>query len=389
MKGHIRERSPGHWAIVIDARDNTGKRKRRWHSFTGTKRAAQVECARLISELQDGAAVDPNKLTVAAFLDRWIEHIRGHISPRSHERYSDLSQHVRRHLGERQLQKLRATDLAGFYATLAQSGLARRSVRHVHGVVFRLLKQAKTWELIRDNIAEVVKPPPVPDQELPILQPDRARALLEALRGKPLYLLASLALATGMRRNEMLALRWRDVELDAGRLRVELSLEQTKAHGIRLKAPKTRNGRRSISLPAHIVTELRAHWRAQQEQRLTLGIGKSPPDSQVLATFDGKPQSPQAVTCAWQRMMATVGMRGFKLHSLRHTHASMLIASGMDVLTISRRLGHSSPTITLQVYGHLIHGADDRAAQIMDAAFGRGIGSKAVAESGQKPGKPR
>ena len=114
-------------------------------------------------------------------------------------------------------------------------------------------------------------------------------------------------------------------------------------------------------------------------------MGKAPSDSQVLATFDGKPQSPNAITKGWPRAIAAVGVRGVTLHSLRHTHASMLIASGMDVLTISRRLGHGSPAITLRVYGHLIHGADDRAAQIMDAAFG----SKMVADSGKKPGNLR
>ncbi len=138
-------------------------------------------------------------------------------------------------------------------------------------------------------------------------------------------------------------------------------------------------------MPARTVAELRDHWRAQQEQRLALGLGKAPPDSQVLAAFDGKPQSPNMITKGWPRAMAAVGMPGVTLHSLRHTHASMLIASGMDVLTVSRRLGHGSPTITLRVYGHLIHGADDRAAQIMEAAFG----SKMVAESGKKPGNLR
>jgi integrase len=103
-------------------------------------------------------------------------------------------------------------------------------------------------------------------------------------------------------------------------------------------------------LPARIVAELRDHWRAQQEQRLALGAGKSPPDGQVLASFDGKPQSPNAITKEWARTVAAVGMPEISLHSLRHTHASMLIASGMDVLTVSRRLGHGSSTITLRVY---------------------------------------
>jgi integrase len=390
MRGHVRRRGQS-WAIVLDHRDPvTGKRKRRWHSFTGTKRAAQVECARLISELQSGGHVAPDRLTVAAFIDRFVtDWVSVHVSARTGECYTCLLNHVQRHLGDRQLQKLRPADLATLYATLSRSGLAARTISHVHAVLYQALKQGKTWGLIRDNVAEAVKPPPVPDQELLILQPDRARELLDALRGKSLYLLASLALATGMRRSEMLALRWRDVDLDAGRLRVEVSLEQTRAHGIRFKAPKTRNGRRTISLPAHIIADLRAHWRTQQEQRLAIGMGKAPPDSQVLATFDGKPQSPAAITKAWTRAVAAIGMPGIVLHSLRHSHASMLIASGMDVLTISRRLGHGSPTITLGVYGHLIHGADDRAAQIMDTAFGGTNGSNWVAESGKKPEIPR
>jgi len=172
-------------------------------------------------------------------------------------------------------------------------------------------------------------------------------------------------------------LRWCDVDLDAGRLRVEQALEETQAHGIRVKAPKTRNGRRTIALPASTVAELRVHWCEQQEQRLAAGLGKAPEASPVFADLDGRFLSPNVLTKKWPRVMAAIGCPEITLHSLRHTHASMLIASGMDVLTISRRLGHGSPTITLKVYGHLIAGTDDRAAQIMERAFG----SNSVANS--------
>jgi len=370
MRGHIRERSPGHWAIVIDSRDATGQRKRRWHSFAGTKRQAQIECARLISEMQGGGAVDPSRVTVAEFLDRFQhDWVAVHVSAHSAGRYRGALGRVRRHLGAAQVQKVRPAHVAGFYAALSRAGLAPATIRLVHGVLHRALRAAKEWGVIRDNVTENVDPPSAPDRETQMLQPDQARELLQRLRGHPLHLLASLALATGMRRNEMLALRWRDVDLNAGKLTVEQSLEQTRTHGIRIKAPKTRKGRRTISLPASAVTELRGHWRVQQEQRLALGIGRAPPDSPVLATLDGKPQSPNAVTKAWPVAMAAIGMSGVTLHSLRHTHASMLIASGVDILTVSRRLGHSSPTITLGVYGHLVHGTDDHAADIMDKAF--------------------
>jgi integrase len=384
VKGHIRERSPRHWAIVLDSQDATGARKRRWHSFQGTKRQAQVECARLISEAQGGGAVDPSRITVSEFLDRFErDWVAVHVSAHSAGRYAGALRHAQRHLGNVQLQKLRPADIAGLYASLSRAGLAARTIRLIHVVLHRALGQAVTWGVIRDNPADNAKAPKAPDQETEMLQPDRARELLDRLRGRPLYMLASLALATGMRRNEMLALRWQDVDLDAGRLTIEQSLEQTRAHGIRAKAPKTRKGRRTISLPATTVAELRAHWRAQQEERLALGIGRAPAECPVLAAFDGKPQSPNAVSKAWPVAMAAIGMKGVTLHSLRHTHGSMLIASGVDILTISRRLGHSSPTITLGVYGHLVHGTDDRAAQIMDAA----LGSKMVADSARKPEK--
>ena len=373
MKGHIRERSPGHWAIILDTHDATGKRKRRWHSFAGTKREAQIQCAKLVSEAQGGGAIDPSRVTLNEYLDRFLrDWVPLHLVARSVERYTGSLGHARRHLGDRRLQSLRPADLAALYASLARSGLAPRTIRHVHRVLHRSLGQAKLWGLLRDNPAETAKPPTAPDQELAILQPDHARSVLAKLQGGPLYLLASLALATGMRRNEMLGLRWRDIDMDAGRLTVEQALEQTAEHGIRIKGPKTRHGRRTISLPPHIVAELRSHWRAQQEQRLALGMGKAPADSTVLATLDGKLQSPNAITKAWERAMDDIDMSEITLHSLRHTHASMLIASGMDILTISRRLGHANPTVTLGVYGHLIHGSDDKAAQIMEAAFGGG-----------------
>jgi integrase len=180
--------------------------------------------------------------------------------------------------------------------------------------------------------------------------------------------MATTLLATGMRRGELLALRWRDVDLDRGRLRIEQSLEQTKA-GLRFKSPKTKHGRRSISIPPSLVADLRAHRKAQQEQRMALGLGKPPADALVFATFDGKTRSPNALTKEWSVALNAAGFPNVTLHSLRHTHASHLIASGMDVLTISRRLGHGSPTITLGVYGHLFPNTDDRAAQIMEAAL--------------------
>src|SRR5262249_9055995 len=201
-----------------------------------------------------------------------------------------------------------------------------------------------------------------------ILLPAQVQLVFETLRGTPLYALVVVALNSGVRRGELLALRWQDIDFDAGHLRVEQALEKTTRAGLVFKAPKSRHGRRTVTLPPSTIAVLREHWKKQQEQRLMLGLGKAPADALVFAHFDGSAYSPNLLSKQWRRAMKAVGLKA-TLHSLRHTHASTLIASGLDVLTISRRLGHGSAALTLNVYGHLFK-PDDRAAAIMERAFG-------------------
>jgi integrase len=209
----------------------------------------------------------------------------------------------------------------------------------------------------------------VPEPEIEIATDAEIKLVLDRLRerDRPLYTIASLALATGMRRGELLALRWQDVE--DGKVKVERSLEQTRS-GLKFKSPKTKRGRRSVSIPASVAAELRAHKVAQQEFRLAIGLGRLSPQDLVFTARDGAPRKPNALTNDWLRATMTVGRR-INLHALRHTHVSNLIAAGIDILTISRRVGHASPAITLSVYGHLCPSTDDRAAQAMEELFSR------------------
>src|SRR5262245_5876225 len=203
-----------------------------------------------------------------------------------------------------------------------------------------------------------------------VLSPAQIQTVLDTLRGRSLFPIIAVALGTGLRRSELLALRWKDVDLDAGYLRVEQALEQTKRGGLVFRQPKTKYGRRMVTLAPSTVAVLREHRTAQQEQRLFLGLGRAEPSSLVFASWDGSPRSPNALTKEWSLAMKKVDLSA-TFHSLRHTHASTLIASGLDVLTISRRLGHGSPAITLNVYGHLFK-PDDRAAAIMETALSAG-----------------
>jgi integrase len=374
MTGHIRRRGKNSFELKFDAgRDPvTGKRKIRYSSFKGSKRAAELELARLVSEHDAGNSVDPSKITVAEFFDRWDrDWAAANVSLKTLERYRQIARlQIKPNIGNLAIQKLRPVHLADLYAKLGRGdeGLAARTIGHVHRLVHRMLRHAAAWGVVTQNVAAHVEPPSVTETEITILTEDQIGKVLEHLRGRTLRPIVSLALATGMRRGELLALRWKDADLDDASVTVARSLEQTKG-SLRFKAPKTKHGRRKISVPAWMVAELRAHKAKQQERRLKLGMGRAPDDSLVFARWDGATRAPHWLTQKFGLTMAALKIEGVTLHSLRHTHASQLIAAGMDVLTISRRLGHGSPVITLKTYGHLFSNTDARAAEIMQAAF--------------------
>jgi integrase len=274
MRGHLRERSPGHWAIVIDVRDpETGKRKRRWHSFAGTKRQAQVECARLLTETKNGTSVDPTRMTVVTFLERWIEHMEGQVSPRSHERYAEIARkNIAPLLGGLGLTKLQPAHISQAYAKALTSGrrdgsggLSARTVTHMHRVLREALQQAVRWQLLARNPADAVKPPKVERQQMSVLDTDATAELIEAARETALFVPILLGVRCGLRRGEVVAaLRWRNVDLERGQISVVASAEQTN-QGVREKEPKNGKGR-TVVLSATEVEELRSH-RVRQAKR--------------------------------------------------------------------------------------------------------------------------
>jgi integrase len=374
MKGHIRERSPGHWAIVIDSRDAAGARKRRWHSFVGTKRQAQVECARLISELQKGTHIDTTRMTVAAFLERWLEHMQGQVSPRSLERYTELcGKNLAPLLGALSLAKLQPAHISQAYAKALTSGrrdgkggLSARTVTHMHRVLREALQQGVRWQMLARNPADAVKPPKVERQQMSVLDTDATAELIEAARPYRIFVPILLGVLCGLRRGEIAALRWRSVDLDAGQLAVVASIEETK-HGCREK--ETKSGRaRNVALPAMLVEELRRHRVKQAQELLQVGVGLTG-DSYVVAQADGSPLQPNSLTHAFADFIAERGLRRIRLHDLRHSHATHMLAAGVHPKVASERLGHSKVGITLDLYSHVLPGMQAEAAALVDTAL--------------------
>ena len=174
--------------------------------------------------------------------------------------------------------------------------------------------------------------------------------------------------------NSSPSLSERELPRNAATLRVERSLEQTRA-GLAFKPPKTKHGKRTISLPPHAIKVLRDHRRKQLELRLQPGLGKPDPDAQVFGNEDGTPMLPNNMTRRWQDVCISRGLPQVMFHALRHTHASALIAAGIDVVKISRRLGHADPTVTLRTYAHLFDKVGTAAAGAIELALTQNAGA--------------
>ena len=377
--GHIRRRGKQSWELKFELGTDplTGRRRIRYASFKGTKREAEVELARLVAENAVGGGIDPSKATVAEFLERWDrDWATNNVEGKTLERYRELiALYIKPHLGNVRIQKLRPVHLNELYAKLLREGgkagrsLAPRTVGHVHRLLHRALGHAATWGVVPQNVASVVNPPKVAETELTILTEEQIGGVLRHFDGRTIRPIVAFLLGTGCRRGEVLALRWKDVDWQASRVRIEHSVEQTKKGGLRFKSPKTKNSRRNVSISPWLLAELRAHRTRQQKRLLSVGV-RQDDSSLVFARWDGSTRAPHWLTQKFALAMDDLGI-DCTLHALRHTHVSQLIAAGMDVLTVSRRLGHASAAITLRVYGHLYANTDARAAEIMEMAFAK------------------
>jgi integrase len=241
------------------------------------------------------------------------------------------------------------------------------TVGHAHRLLAKALRDAEVDGLVTRNVCKLQRAPKVTASEMTIV-PDVA-ALVDKLRSWRLGTAAMVALFGGLRLGEVLALRWSRVDLDRGVIQVREALEQTKLLGVRFKTPKSKAGRRDITLPDVLVEVLRAHRKAALELRMQLGAGKLPDDALLFANLDGSPLTPNSLSMAWIDFADRSGMSEVTFHALRHTHASQLIDAGVDIVTISKRLGHAKPDITLRVYAHLFKKDDSKAAEAINAAL--------------------
>jgi len=378
MKGHIRRRGRNSWELKFEVAPVNGKRQTRTQTFRGALREAKDELARLLAQVADGGHVNPSKVIVAEHLRSRLQiwRAKGTVGRKAAERYRQLIENqIVPFIGTKLLQKLTPEEVETWHTKLLTEGrrdktggVSTRTIRDAHQILGKALREALKHGLVAKNVCALQPPPTVVSKEMHILTPEQVTGFAALLDGHEFAAPAVTALFTGMRRGEVLGLEWQHVDLDAKLIKIRQSLEETDEGGLQFKPPKTKGSIRDIKLPDIVVETLQAHRRRLLERRMQLGLGKLGKDDLVFPDWEGNPQWPDPFSTRWGELSHELGL-GVSFHELRHTHASQLIDAGVDVVQISKRLGHASPAITLSVYAHLFQKDDSKAADAINAAL--------------------
>jgi integrase len=368
-EGTVFQRKDGRWAAGVDFGYQGGKRVRKW--VIGHSRAeAAAKLAPVIRARDESRPVPDQRQRLGPFLRHWLDEVaRPTLRASTYESYDDLvTLHLIPGLGRIALAKLGPSDVQAFLNAKLASGLSPRRVQYMHAVLRRALKTAERWGLASRNVAKLVDPPRVPRHEIAPLTQEQAGQLLAAAGDDRLYALYALALATGLRQGELLALRWQDIDLVERWLSVRHTLARVGGKLILLE-PKTDRSRRTIALPQTAVAALRAHRTRQRMERLVAGA-RWVESEHVFATTIGTPIEAGALTRSFQRALARANLPHTRFHDLRHAAATFLLGQGFGLEDVKNLLGHSSIVLTSNTYGHVLTQRQRQIADGMDAVFG-------------------
>src|SRR5262245_20006593 len=279
MRGHVRKRG-GNWCFVIDLpRVGSGARRQRWFSGFATRKQAQTALSAALGEIGKGSYVEPSAMTVDEFLQRWLEdYVQHNCAAKTGERYAEIVRnHVLPVIGAVKLRELKPAHIQELYSLAKRAGrrdgrggLSSRTVHHIHRVLTNALNTGVKWQLLATNPVKATTPPRPEPKEMVALSQQQSLQLLALLEESPLRLPVFLALTTGMRRGELLGLKWGDIDWDRGVVSIKRALKQSR-RGLELKKPKTARSARTIALPPVVIDELRSHKAIQAERRMRLG----------------------------------------------------------------------------------------------------------------------
>ena len=339
--------------------------------YLSSKRREDVrdKLAKALSDRVDGLVFDAGSLTVGEYLERWLkDSVRGTVRMSTYERHEGIVRtHLKPTLGRIRVKNLTPTHVRGLHREKLDAGLAPATVRKIHSTLHKALSQAVSDGLIPRNAAVIKAPRPDPEEMHP-LSADEASALLKAAHGERFEALYVLAITTGLRRGELLGLRWRDADLEQGVLRVGRALVREGGR-YRPGETKTKRGHRSIRLPSRAVSALGAHRKRQLEERMRLA-GLYEDHDLIFATQKGTPLNPEKlVKRCFKPLLKRAGLPEVRFHDLRHTCATLLLGRGVHPKLVQELLGHATIAMTLDTYSHFLPSMGDQTARAMEDAL--------------------
>ncbi len=380
MQGHIRKRTHAtkggrqtvNWYVVIELpRDENGKRRQKWHGGFRTRKDAEAERAKLVHEMNTGTYVEPSAITLAEWVGQhWLPTIQTRVKPSTFDSYRrNLELHILPHLGSKQLRQVTPTMLNRLYSELLTrgskktgGGLSPKTVRYIHTIVHKALADAIDAGMVGINAAERAKPPrprATSANEIRFWEPSELRWFLNLVQDHRLEAAWHLSAMTGMRRGEVLGLRWKDIAFEAARISVRQALVSV-GYEIITSTPKNHQAR-VIDIDSGTVEQLQQHRERQRRDRNDWGYDYQDRDL-VFCKEDGTPIHPHTFSQVFERLVTKSDLPKIRLHDLRHTHATIALMAGVPVKVISERLGHETPAFTMKQYAHVIPGMQAAAA---------------------------
>ncbi len=380
LNGSIEKRGEGRYRLTVSGgTDADGKRIRHRRTISAASdREADRELLRYIAELEGNNFHEPQKMHFKTFAEKWLkEYVKPNLSPKTYVRYGGmLRKRVIPALGHLTMDRIQPLHIVEFENSLRKDGARRdgkpgglspATVRYYHGMLSSLFGTAAGWGVVKENIVSKVKAPAAGSKKARAFDQQEAAKMLAALEEEPLKYktLIHLALATGLRRGELLGLEWGDIDFENQTLDVPRASQSLPGYGTFTKAPKSEGSKRLVSVPAstmQILKEYRVEWL---EYRLKIGDLWQETD-RLFVQWDGKPMHTGTPSHWFRRFLAKHDLPHISFHGLRHTSATLLIRSGIDIRSVSGRLGHAKTSTTMNVYAHFLRSADEESAEIMD-----------------------
>ncbi|TAK14481.1 MAG: site-specific integrase [Anaerolineae bacterium] len=358
LEGSIYERSNGRWLAQVRIQ---GKR-------ISKNFETQKECRNWVKQMQaqieTGLSWESVKLTLGEYLNRWLKDIEGSVRPKTRFQYIGIvNNHLIPQLGKIKLGDLQPHQVQQLYNSLREQGHSQRNVQLIHSVLHRALKVASKQGLIGRNPASAVALPKISTKEMKVLDDNQARQMMIAAAGHRYEALLHLAVTTGMRMGELLGLKWTDLDWASGILTVHRQVQRLPGKGFVFPEPKTKAGRRMIELGPNTIRLLGEH-RNQQELESKRPSWQE--NGLIFPSNKGTPADQRNLNRIFKELLKHAGLPEIRFHDLRHTAATLMLLNGIPLMVVSRRLGHSKPSVTLDIYGHYLPGMQKEAATLMD-----------------------